>query len=102
MAGTPFLFLTQTTRGRVLVEGFPDPNSFFGTALPSTHGDVKEVQPGEERRGGGSIKLQPHQTPTNAITPRGSDVPNPPDRGDSTERRDTGRGLLNQEALFTQ
>lgn len=48
---------TQTPQGRVLLEGFPDPHPFFGTSLPSTYRDAKEVHPGEERKG-------LHQTPT--------------------------------------
>lgn len=92
MAGTPFLFLTQTPRGRVLVEGFPAPNPFFGTALPSTHGDVKEVQPGEERRG-------LHQTPipsnsNQCHNPEGQQCPQPPrPRGQHREARH-GPGVI--------
>lgn len=56
-----------------------------------------------------------HQTPNRShnptvpYIPEGHGVsPTPstpaaaPGRGDRTERRDAGRGLLNQEALFTQ
>lgn len=94
MAGTP--------QGRVPV----DPHPFLGHPFPAPIETSRRC--GEEGRGRGRRRGL-HQTPASATTPRVSDVPSPlprtpqtPGRGDSTERRDTGRGLLNQEALFTQ
>lgn len=81
MAGTP--------QGRVPV----DPHPFFGTSLPSTCRDVKEVQPGE---GEGSIKLQPVPQPRgSAMSPALSPGPHrrARPRGQHREARH-GPGLI--------
>lgn len=74
------------------MRAFLTPTHFLGQPFPAPMEMSRRCS--QERRGGGSIKLQSHQTPTSATTPRGSDVPNPPDRGDSTERQDTGPGVI--------
>lgn len=74
------------------MRAFPTPTHFLGQPFPAPIEMSRRCS--QEKRGEGSIKLQPHQTPTNAITPRGSDVPNPPGpRGQHREARH-GPGVI--------